>query len=83
MKMKQLFGDSPRSVSSINLNDLVSSVNIKYISIRASPKLFCKGEFDFEGTIKFQKNGDTFEREFTGTDLKDVFMKVYNFCEGL
>jgi hypothetical protein len=81
--MKQLFGDSPRSVSSINLNDLVSSVNITWISIHAFPKLFCEGEFKFEGTIKFQKNGDTFEREFTGTDLKDVFMKVYNFCEGL
>ena len=83
MNMKYLFGDLPRSVSSINLNDLVSSANITWISIRASPKLFCEGEFNFEGTIKFQKNGDTFEREFTGTDLKDVFMKVYNFCKGL
>ena len=81
--MDLLFGNSASAVQSIDFSGLLSANNITYIDVSASPKLFSKGEYDFEGTVKFRKGEDAFQKTFKGDNLADVFMKVYNFCQTL
>ena len=78
-----LFGETASAVQSIDFNSLLSANNITYIDINASPKLFSKGEYDFEGSVKFRNGEDTFKKTFKGDSLSDVFIKIYNFCQTL
>ena len=81
--MNLLLGKSVSAVESIDFNSLLSANNISYIDINATPKLFEKGVYDYEGIVKFRNGEDTFQKRFKGENLSDIFMKVYNFCQTL
>lgn len=78
MKENEVFGTNLPSI----INNPFEVKHLKYINIMMSPKLFNEG-FDFNARVTFV-NGDTEgTQNFKGTDMVDLYLKVYEFCKSL
>lgn len=82
MNLLELFGNNNPNKSVVDFSSIISFNNIEQIYIVARRHLFSK-EFQFHSDIKFEMNGDTFEKRIEGSSLQDVFIKTYEFCKNL
>ena len=85
MKLLQIFGQP--EVSKTLFNDLLTMKNIRRISIDyyRTKSIFESGVFHdtFEGSVKFVKDGSTFEQEFKGSSIFDVLQQLYDYLSKL
>ncbi len=85
MKLLQIFGEP--EVSKTLFDDLLTMKNIRRISIDyfRTESIFQHGVFNetFEGSVKFVKDGSTFEQEFKGSSIFDVLQQLYNYLSKL
>lgn len=87
MNLLEAFGKtSQKAVDTFDFGSLVHANSIDHMSIWASKKSKWDNGypgFKVTGTISFQKDGSTLEKEFKGDTMMDVFMMMYNFCQTL
>lgn len=79
--LKEWFG--PReSISSIDFSGLLNPNCIESVHITAYKSCISE-RFIFSSSVTFNKDGNSFMKEFKGNSLNDVYQQVYNFCSEL